>query len=155
MCHHPAIQPVSGFRGRSSNIGGLGGHPLALNPHPHPHQFTCRPPASWAPLSPQPSPIPKHLQAPCIVFIDEFDGLGKARSSAGMGDDESVHTINQLLSEMDGFGDNTGIVVMAATNRPAALDEALTRPGRFDRIIHLPIPNLEVSEGVVGCWVGV
>ena len=63
----------------------------------------------------------------------------------GMGSDESVHTINQLLTEMDGFEDNTGVVVMAATNRPAALDTALTRPGRFDRILHLPLPNLEVN----------
>ena len=58
---------------------------------------------------------------------------------------ESVHTINQLLTEMDGFEDNTGVVVMAATNRPAALDSALTRPGRFDRIVHLPLPNVDVS----------
>ena len=57
---------------------------------------------------------------------------------------ESVQTINQLLTEMDGFSDNTGVIVMAATNRPAALDTALTRPGRFDRVIHLPLPNLEV-----------
>ena len=57
---------------------------------------------------------------------------------------ESVHTINQLLTEMDGFEDNTGVVVMAATNRPAALDTALTRPGRFDRIVHLPLPNVDV-----------
>ena len=55
-----------------------------------------------------------------------------------------MQTINQLLSEMDGFEDNTGVIVMAATNRPAALDTALTRPGRFDRIIHLPLPNLQV-----------
>ena len=55
-----------------------------------------------------------------------------------------MQTINQLLTEMDGFDDNTGVVVMAATNRPAALDSALTRPGRFDRVIHLPLPNLEV-----------
>ena len=59
---------------------------------------------------------------------------------------ESVHTINQLLTEMDGFEDNTGVVVMAATNRPAALDSALTRPGRFDRIVHLPLPNIDVSH---------
>ena len=58
---------------------------------------------------------------------------------------ESVHTINQLLTEMDGFEDNTGVVVIAATNRPAALDSALTRPGRFDRIIQLPLPNIDVS----------
>lgn len=64
----------------------------------------------------------------------------------GGGNDESVHTINQLLTEMDGFEDNTGVVVMAATNRPSALDTALTRPGRFDRIVQLPLPNIEVSS---------
>lgn len=64
---------------------------------------------------------------------------------------ESVHTINQLLTEMDGFEDNTGVVVMAATNRPAALDSALTRPGRFDRIIHLPLPDIEVSTPLCTC----
>jgi ATP-dependent Zn protease len=62
---------------------------------------------------------------------------------------ESVQTINQLLTEMDGFDDNTGVIVMAATNRPAALDTALTRPGRFDRIIQLPLPNLQVWLAVV------
>ena len=60
-----------------------------------------------------------------------------------------MHTINQLLTEMDGFEDNTGVVVMAATNRPAALDSALTRPGRFDRIVHLPLPNVDVSSTLV------
>ena len=60
-----------------------------------------------------------------------------------------MHTINQLLTEMDGFEDNTGVVVMAATNRPAALDSALTRPGRFDRIVHLPLPNVDVSQSIV------
>jgi len=89
------------------------------------------------------------LQAPCILFIDEFDGLGKARQYGGAGNDESVHTINQLLTEMDGFEDNTGVVVMAATNRPAALDQALTRPGRFDRIVHLPLPNMEGRIGIL------
>lgn len=63
---------------------------------------------------------------------------------------ESVHTINQLLTEMDGFEDNTGVVVIAATNRPAALDSALTRPGRFDRIIQLPLPNIDVSPCLPG-----
>jgi cell division protease FtsH len=87
--------------------------------------------------------------APCILFIDEFDGLGKARQYGGAGNDESVHTINQLLAEMDGFEDNTGVVVMAATNRPAALDQALTRPGRFDRIVHLPLPNVEGRIGII------
>lgn len=89
------------------------------------------------------------LQAPCIIFIDEFDGLGKSRSYSGVGDDESVHTINQLLTEMDGFEDNTGVVVMAATNRPASLDKALIRPGRFDRIVHLPLPNLDGRVGIL------
>ena len=88
-------------------------------------------------------------RAPCILFIDEFDGLGKARQYGGAGNDESVHTINQLLTEMDGFEDNTGVVVMAATNRPAALDQALTRPGRFDRIVHLPLPNVEGRVGIL------
>ncbi|KAI7835886.1 hypothetical protein COHA_010231 [Chlorella ohadii] len=87
--------------------------------------------------------------APCILFIDEFDGVGKARSFGGGGNDESVHTINQLLTEMDGFEDNTGVVVMAATNRPSALDKALTRPGRFDRIVHLPLPNVEGRVGIL------
>ncbi|KAL6769297.1 FTSHI6 [Auxenochlorella protothecoides x Auxenochlorella symbiontica] len=80
--------------------------------------------------------------APCILFIDEFDGVGKARSATA-GNEEAVHTINQLLSELDGFDDNTGVVVFAASNRPQSLDSALTRPGRFDRIITLPYPNLE------------
>lgn len=62
------------------------------------------------------------MQQPCILFIDEFDGIGKQRSYSA-GNDESVHTINQLLTEMDGFEDNTGVVVIAATNRPAALDQ--------------------------------
>lgn len=79
--------------------------------------------------------------APCILFIDEFDGIGQKRSSDG--GDESVHTINQLLTEMDGFEDNSGVVVIAATNRPSALDSALTRPGRFDRVVHLPFPNVK------------
>ncbi|GMH43653.1 hypothetical protein BSKO_11575 [Bryopsis sp. KO-2023] len=86
--------------------------------------------------------------APCILFIDEFDGIGKQRSYSA-GNDESVHTINQLLTEMDGFEDNTGVVVIAATNRPGALDQALTRPGRFDRIVHLPHPNLKGREEIL------
>eukprot|EP00884_Botryococcus_braunii_P011923 jgi/Botrbrau1/20731/Bobra.0058s0059.1 len=81
--------------------------------------------------------------APCILFIDEFDGIGQQRSYSAMGNDESVQTINQLLTEMDGFEDNAGVIVMAATNRPASLDSALTRPGRFDRVIHMPLPDLE------------
>ncbi|KAI3432765.1 hypothetical protein D9Q98_004305 [Chlorella vulgaris] len=87
--------------------------------------------------------------APCILFIDEFDGVGQSRSYGGGGGDENVHTINQLLTEMDGFEDNTGIVVMAATNRPTALDAALTRPGRFDRIVHMPLPNVDGRVGIL------
>ena len=88
-------------------------------------------------------------QKPCIIFIDEFDALGKARGggsgNAGYsgGGSEAENTINQLLSEMDGFADNSGVVVLAATNRPAVLDPALTRPGRFDRIVRMPPPNRE------------
>lgn len=76
--------------------------------------------------------------------------VGNWLTRSGMGGAESVQTINQLLTEMDGFDDNTGVVVMAATNRPAALDSALTRPGRFDRVIHLPLPNLEVRPAERG-----
>ncbi|EFN51378.1 hypothetical protein CHLNCDRAFT_37431 [Chlorella variabilis] len=90
--------------------------------------------------------------APCILFIDEFDGIGQARSYGGGGGDENVHTINQLLTEMDGFEDNTGIVVMAATNRPSSLDQALTRPGRFDRIVHMPLPNVDVRRLAPRGW---
>eukprot|EP00242_Pyramimonas_sp_CCMP2087_P000821 CAMPEP_0198233314 /NCGR_PEP_ID=MMETSP1445-20131203/116175_1 /TAXON_ID=36898 /ORGANISM="Pyramimonas sp., Strain CCMP2087" /LENGTH=890 /DNA_ID=CAMNT_0043914005 /DNA_START=198 /DNA_END=2870 /DNA_ORIENTATION=+ len=85
--------------------------------------------------------------APCIIFIDEFDALGASRTlrsgSGMMGGEESTNTINQMLTEMDGFEDNTGVVVLAATNRPAVLDEALTRPGRFDRVLHLPLPGIQ------------
>ena len=81
---------------------------------------------------------------PCIIFIDEFDAIGTARSEggAGMSNEETANTINQLLTEMDGFEDNKGLVVLAATNRPAVLDKALTRPGRFDRWLRLPLPDL-------------
>jgi len=84
--------------------------------------------------------------APCIIFIDEFDALGASRTLGGMGgpgSEESANTINQMLTEMDGFEDNRGIVMLAATNRPAILDEALTRPGRFDRVLHLPLPGVQ------------
>ena len=81
--------------------------------------------------------------APCIIFIDEIDAIGKSRSSAGSfaANDEREQTINQMLTEMDGFADNKGIVVMAATNRPDILDKALVRPGRFDRQIVLDPPS--------------
>jgi cell division protease FtsH len=84
-------------------------------------------------------------QRPCIIFIDEFDAIGTARatgSASGIGNEETANTINQLLTEMDGFEDNKGLVVLAATNRPAVLDKALTRPGRFDRWLRLPLPDL-------------
>eukprot|EP00877_Chromochloris_zofingiensis_P008651 jgi/Chrzof1/4039/Cz13g18040.t1 len=78
--------------------------------------------------------------APAILFVDEFDALGAARGAAGAGD-ESASIINELLVQMDGFEDNRGIVVLGATNRPGAIDAALIRPGRFDRIIYMPLPD--------------
>ena len=83
-------------------------------------------------------------ERPCIIFIDEFDAIGVARQSgdSAFGNEETANTINQLLTEMDGFEDNSGLVVLAATNRPAVLDKALTRPGRFDRVLRLPLPDL-------------
>lgn len=84
---------------------------------------------------------------PCIFFIDEFDALGEERSGSSgadlFGSDESANTINQLLTELDGFDDNSGVLILAATNRPQVLDRALTRPGRFDRVLTLPLPDLE------------
>jgi cell division protease FtsH len=81
-------------------------------------------------------------QAPCIIFIDEIDAVGKKRSGTmGVGNDERDQTINQLLTEMDGFSNNNGVIVMAATNRPELLDDALTRPGRFDRRVTVDLPN--------------
>eukprot|EP00746_Dinoflagellata_sp_MGD_P157773 gnl/MRDRNA2_/MRDRNA2_86312_c0_seq1.p1 gnl/MRDRNA2_/MRDRNA2_86312_c0~~gnl/MRDRNA2_/MRDRNA2_86312_c0_seq1.p1 ORF type:complete len:944 (+),score=74.05 gnl/MRDRNA2_/MRDRNA2_86312_c0_seq1:51-2882(+) len=80
--------------------------------------------------------------SPCILFIDEFDSIGKARKAAySGGGNENVATINQLLTELDGFENNDGILVMAATNRPSVLDEALTRPGRFDRVVTMGLPT--------------
>lgn len=82
--------------------------------------------------------------APCIIFIDEIDTIGKKRDSAGIaGNDEREQTLNQLLSEMDGFDGNIGIVMLAATNRPEILDPALLRPGRFDRQIRVELPTLK------------
>jgi DNA polymerase III delta prime subunit len=79
---------------------------------------------------------------PCIIFIDEIDTIGKQRSANGnFGNDEREQTLNQLLSEMDGFNQNDGILVIAATNRRDILDQALTRPGRFDRLINIPLPD--------------
>ena len=75
-------------------------------------------------------------KAPCILFIDEIDAIGRKRSaSIGGSSDERDQTINQLLTEMDGFSNNEGVIIIAATNRPELLDDALTRPGRFDRSV--------------------
>lgn len=88
--------------------------------------------------------------APCIVFIDEIDAIGKKRDSSGLsGNDEREQTLNQLLSEMDGFAGNTGVVILAATNRPEILDPALTRPGRFDRQIRVELPDVAGREAIL------
>ena len=79
--------------------------------------------------------------APCIIFIDEIDAIGKSRDNQMGGNDEREQTLNQLLAEMDGFESNKGLVLLAATNRPEILDPALLRPGRFDRFIEVPLPN--------------
>merc|ERR1711939_1165153 len=82
--------------------------------------------------------------APCIVFIDELDSVGRQRNQGlGMGNDEREQTINQLLTEMDGFEGNTGVIVLAATNRPDVLDSALLRPGRFDRQVTVDRPDVQ------------
>ena len=80
--------------------------------------------------------------APCIIFIDEIDAIGKTRDTRFGGNDEREQTLNQLLAEMDGFDPGKGIIVLAATNRPEVLDQALLRPGRFDRRITIDRPNL-------------
>ena len=83
-------------------------------------------------------------KAPCIVFIDEIDAIGKKRGGAALGgNDEREQTLNQLLTEMDGFEDNAGVIILAATNRPESLDPALTRPGRFDRQVPVTVPDLQ------------
>ena len=88
-------------------------------------------------------------KAPCIVFIDEIDAVGKRRDSSLSSNDEREQTLNQLLSEMDGFDNHKGIVVLAATNRPETLDQALLRPGRFDRRIPVELPDLVGREAIL------
>jgi len=89
-------------------------------------------------------------KAPCIVFIDEIDAIGGKRSNGGMGGhDEREQTLNQLLTEMDGFDGSTGVVILAATNRPETLDPALTRPGRFDRRVPVELPDLKGREEIL------
>lgn len=88
-------------------------------------------------------------KAPCIVFIDEIDAIGEKRSNQIGGNDEREQTLNQLLTEMDGFESNNGVVILAATNRPEALDPALTRPGRFDRRVPVELPDLKGREEIL------
>ncbi len=88
-------------------------------------------------------------KAPCIVFIDEIDAIGRARGkNVVMSNDERENTLNQLLVEMDGFSGDSGIIVLAATNRPDVLDTALLRPGRFDRQISIDIPDVKGREKI-------
>ena len=89
-------------------------------------------------------------KAPCIVFIDEIDAIGQKRSGGAMGgNDEREQTLNQLLTEMDGFESNNGVIILAATNRPESLDPALTRPGRFDRRVPVELPDLAGREAIL------
>ena len=89
-------------------------------------------------------------KAPCIVFIDEIDAIGQRRNSGSLGgNDEREQTLNQLLTEMDGFEGNTGVIILAATNRPESLDPALTRPGRFDRRVPVELPDLKGREAIL------
>ena len=89
-------------------------------------------------------------KAPCIVFIDEIDAIGQKRNSGSIGgNDEREQTLNQLLTEMDGFEGNTGVIILAATNRPDSLDPALTRPGRFDRRVPVELPDLKGREEIL------
>ena len=88
-------------------------------------------------------------KAPCIVFIDEIDAIGKKRDGQVGGNDEREQTLNQLLTEMDGFEGNTGVIILAATNRPESLDPALTRPGRFDRRVPVELPDLKGREEIL------
>ena len=89
-------------------------------------------------------------KAPCIVFIDEIDAIGQKRNSGNFGgNDEREQTLNQLLTEMDGFEGNSGVIILAATNRPESLDPALTRPGRFDRRVPVELPDLQGREAIL------
>ncbi len=88
-------------------------------------------------------------KAPCIVFIDEIDAIGQKRDGRVGGNDEREQTLNQLLTEMDGFEENTGVIILAATNRPESLDPALTRPGRFDRRVPVELPDLKGREEIL------
>ena len=88
-------------------------------------------------------------KAPCIVFIDEIDAIGKKRDGQIGGNDEREQTLNQLLTEMDGFEGNNGVIILAATNRPESLDPALTRPGRFDRRVPVELPDLKGREEII------
>ena len=88
-------------------------------------------------------------KAPCIVFIDEIDAIGQRRDGRAMGNDEREQTLNQLLTEMDGFEGNNGVMILAATNRPESLDPALTRPGRFDRRVPVELPDLKGREAIL------
>ena len=88
-------------------------------------------------------------KAPCIVFIDEMDAIGKKRDGQVGGNDEREQTLNQLLTEMDGFEGNNGVIILAATNRPESLDPALTRPGRFDRRVPVELPDLKGREAIL------
>ena len=89
-------------------------------------------------------------KAPCIVFIDEIDAIGQKRNSGNLGgNDEREQTLNQLLTEMDGFEGNSGVIILAATNRPESLDPALTRPGRFDRRVPVELPDLKGREAIL------
>ena len=88
-------------------------------------------------------------KAPCIVFIDEIDAIGKKRDGQMGGNDEREQTLNQLLTEMDGFEGNNGVMILAATNRPESLDPALTRPGRFDRRVPVELPDLQGREAIL------
>lgn len=90
------------------------------------------------------------MNAPCLIFIDEIDAVGRQRGTGlGGGHDEREQTLNQLLTEMDGFGANEGIIIIAATNRPDVLDPALLRPGRFDRQVTVSLPDKKAREEIL------